>query len=516
MQHGGLPDNALLSLDACLRGKVDAAAFDALRAELAAARARIDEYIKTHHELDADPEAGLDVDHHDEYVLGQLGILDTKVDGIGDRVAALEARAQAADGREAKLLLRIAALEQQSRAAEQHVAQIEVSVDRLSTEEAKILRRLSQHDSQLDALAAAAAEARDAPPPPPPPPPKPDPPAVVVEPYDDTALREELARVSSTAEAALRSGLHKVQRDLDAVYTWCRRSAQIHATNIKRECASAVALRDDVLTRTGALGQLLDQILGEPHQTQPQPQKQSGASSRKGRRHNPKSRPHGRRRTTGAGGINGTRIGGGNNARAASSSPSASNRATDVNPQLQLQQIGTVASALRSVLVPRLAEFRSAADRIAASTSLELANHALRRRADAAEEDPEEDPSGEDEDTENDALRAAAAVAGTVTASRDDVDAAVEALSQRISAAWDRAHAAAMAAVATASSAAVVPALAPSPSITVPPPSRGVGLDDVRAAVDAALGELRLAMREKASKIMVSVVQEQSLAQIDV
>jgi hypothetical protein len=437
---------------------VDCSAFAALEAQVRG----LVEAAASHHEVHAyhEEEDPLDIDHHDEFVLGKIGHLEERLDAVLGEMSGME---KSARRREAALIQRIDTLERQAKLNEDGIVVQQRTLEHLGETLQATATRL---EPRLVALESNET--------------------VQVQRYDDAALRAELEKMTSaltTGLAALSTRCANASTSatdnalqIERIRDWCDGFTRIHANNIVGQAHSAMEMRDDVMTRTRRMSEILDQIVGSGEAVDLD--KDEDDSSSPAAKRNAERRRKKREQTP---------------------------------PKSRLRQIGAIASSLRSIVIPRLAEFRTAADSIGNAISLHLAAHSL---------------DGNSEATRN-SLSELGIVAETVTASKQEVDSAISALSERVTTAWEETSALAIDLARRSDMSKLLEEMnrikvqREKEGKKVEPPkiqiqANTIKMDDVYGVVDDALQDLRKAMREKASTVMLGVVQEQSLAQIDV
>ena len=312
--------------------------------------------------------------------------------------------------------------------------------------------------------------------------------AVVTTMHENKGLKEEMERFTSfvhmsTDTVFLRQeetrGLVKMltntvadmETDLGSIRNWIMESTGLHFEGVGEDIVQAVQLRDDLRNRCFNLSKLLLDVTNK--------QKQKGR-------------------------------------------PSSSTS--------ELRQLGAIASSLRSVVIPTLAQFRTISDRAAkgakfSTTMKRQGGNKGRSRRRVSErgyerglEEIEKLRELKDEDQEQRRLHAVQQAVASLTISREEVDASVCDLSAAVAEAWT---------VCSQRYAPTQPQTVPrppTPGAQPLSPSRkrktkkkiGLGINEVQLIVNHALEDLQKALREKASKVMVGVVQEASLAQIDV
>lgn len=461
------------AVDDALRSKVDCEKFYILEAKVAA----IESAATKHHEVHAfEPTVDvLAIDHHDEFVLSKIGDLESEFDKLRKQLLQMKEQAknreesntlllrkieddhrkeilqvkEGAGEREKLLLKKIERLEQLWKDSKQEIAAVKESQERIGGEHQKILSQLESTPKKVSKIQSQLEQL-----------------------HSTFLSQRELfsTRIQAIDEAESENSLQIVR-----IRDWCDGLTKIHANTISSEAERTLHMRDDVMSRTKKLSRLLDQVVGTTSDMDltldvaklEYDRSKNGARHRNAERRKPKSK---------------------------------------------LQQIGAIASSLRSILIPRLAEFRTAADHVGNAISLHLATHSL---------------DGNSDETRN-SLSELGVVAENITASKEQVNSAINILSERVATSWDLVNESALQALHKSDMSKLFEEVnrmkisrkkEEKQKVEVPKSNKSrksLQMDDVHYIVNNALKKLQVSMNDKASKVMVSVVQEQSLAQIDV
>ena len=431
----------------------------------------------------------IEIDHHDEYVLGRLALTDERVAILTSRVDALE---QKHLNFEQGLLDRMKRIETNITTNETNIQATQTITTKLSQDRINplenhvidILARLSNlHDDHHEHKAAVAKQ------------------------YDDTKIEEEIQELTSFIQQStddvnlrqeetnsrlntLKDNVSNLKIDFNTVWNFCTNVSTVHFESVGEEVLKALELRDTIRQKCQQLSSLLTTVTNKTKNKKKN--KNTGSS------------------------------------------------------ESELRQLGSIASSLRSVVVPTLAEFRSTSDRAAGTASLRLARFGLQMKRQTEiinnnnnnnnnnDDDDEDGDNNEDTTTttttitkEQEDLQSLTNAVDSLQDSRKQVNTAVCDLSSSISEAWMICNENRVAQPQTPIPRPTTPAAQPLPvkqPVTQSPIQKkrktkktpGIGMREVQIVVDHALENLQIALREKASKIMVGVVQEQSLAQIDV
>jgi hypothetical protein len=429
---------------------------------------------KSIQQVKIDIQQGIEIDHHDEHVLKHLYKIDQQMEGLATRILTMESNHQIF---QQSVLEKINSLEKKTNANETNgfklstntnksIESLEIKIDQLMKELRELHNDHHEHKSNLKE-------------------------------YNDTELREVQANLLSTTDdinmkqMELTSLIKKLEDQINNVKINVREfydeSTQIHRRNKQEEVHAALRLRDDLKHRVSKLQELLNHVM---------------ESSKK--------------------------IG---------KNPSISANET---PESCLHQIGTIASSLRSVIIPTLAEFRTKADSATADSTLRLVKHGVSQLENNVNSNNNNDVD-DDTNSTNQIINQLIQSVNALKASRSEVSNMVTDLSTNIMDAWISCQ--------KKIRANIIPLAIPRPTtpsskpLTVSPnkykrtlnnsiptgvtnndstnntnskPARmSVDTSDVRNIVDMALNGLKKAMNERATKTMLAVVQEQSLAQID-